>query len=87
MVTAKLEQIAVEKRDLQTHCQKLQKDHQTRDDESEKVRIDSEKVVKERDNLRTESVRLKHRISYLEEQVFNKNIYSNTFEEKRLIIT
>jgi len=38
-------------------------------DESERFKIDNEKLAKERDNLRTESVRLKHRISYLEEQV------------------
>lgn len=69
LVSNKLEQVNVEKREIHSVCQKLQKDHKLREDETEKYRNVSEKIIKERDNLRTESVRLKHRISYLEEQV------------------
>ncbi|CAG7815249.1 unnamed protein product [Allacma fusca] len=69
LVTAKLEQVSAEKRDVQCLCQKLQKEHQLWEDETEKFRLDTDKLAKERDNLKTESVRLKHRISYLEEQV------------------
>ena len=69
LVSNKLEQVNIEKRELHLLCQKLQKEHKLWEDETEKFRNISDKIVKERDNLRTESVRLKHRISYLEEQV------------------
>jgi predicted nuclease with TOPRIM domain len=71
LVSAKLEQVNGEKRDLALHVQKLQKDHKFWEEETEKARAESDRVGKDRDNLRTESVRLKHRISYLEEQVRN----------------
>jgi len=73
IVSAKLEQVNGEKREMQSLYQKLQKEHGLWEDENERVRMDSDKLAKERDNLRTESVRLKHRISYLEEQVPRTN--------------
>lgn len=69
VISTKLEQVSGEKREIQYLYQKMQKEHDLWEDENERVRMDSDKLTKERDNLRTESVRLKHRISYLEEQV------------------
>lgn len=65
IVTSKLEQVTNEKKEMHGLWQKLQKEY----DQAEKLRMDHDKVLKERDLLRTEGVRLKHRISYLEEQV------------------
>ena len=57
---------------MHTVWQKLQKEQQIQVEETEKYRADVDKLTKERDNLKAESVRLKHRISYLEEQVWEE---------------
>ncbi|OXA38475.1 hypothetical protein Fcan01_26771 [Folsomia candida] len=65
LVTAKLEQVVKEKREAVALWNQLQGEVEP----LLRLRTDTEHVTKERDALRTEGVRLKHRISYLEEQV------------------
>jgi len=72
VMSRKLEELQGEKKEMGCTYQRLQKEQKLKDDEVERIRLEAEKLEKDRDGYRTESQRLKHRISYLEEQVFDR---------------
>ena len=51
-MSAKLEEVNGEKRELTSLCQQAQKEHLVWENEHEKVRMDHDKTIRERDSLR-----------------------------------